>query len=93
VCSSDLFADRKEADTAFEYFNQLTSWRRLSPAALADLDSDIDRANKEGRSIWLNKGAAEYVGQDWLASHANGNEIEVKLSNGVARYVELSPRR
>ncbi len=84
------FADRKEADTAFEYFNQLTSWRRLSPVALADLDSEIDRANKEGGSIWLNKGAAESVGQDWLAEHASGNEIKVELSNGVARYVELS---
>jgi hypothetical protein len=87
------FADRKEADTTFEYFNQLTSWRRLSPAALADLDNEIDHANKEGGSIWLNKGATESVGQDWLATHSSGNEIEVELSNGIARYVELSPRQ
>lgn len=86
------FADRKESDTTFEYFNQSTDWRRLSPAALADLDSEIDRANKEGGSIWLNKGAAESAGQDWLSRHASGQEIEVKLPAGKARYVELSPR-
>ncbi|MGA9773180.1 MAG: hypothetical protein WBV94_29385 [Blastocatellia bacterium] len=83
------FADRKEVDTAFEYFNQSSAWRRLPPEGLTDQESESD----EGGSIWLNKGAAESVGQKWLATHASGQVIEVELSNGTARYVELSPRR
>lgn len=87
------FADRKESDTAFEYFNQFTNWRKFSPAALVNLDGEIDRAGKEGGSIWLNKGAAESADPDWLSKHAGGREIEVTLPTGSARYVELSPRQ
>jgi hypothetical protein len=85
------FADHKEADTAFEYFNEQTEWRRLTPAARRGLDEEIERTTGEGRSVWLNMGAAESVDSDWLARRARGKEIEVKTANEVARYVQVSP--
>jgi hypothetical protein len=83
------FADRNEADTAFEYFNNQTDWRRFTTAARSGIDDEIRRAAAEGGQIWLNKGAAELVDSDWLRSRAGGEELIVESPNAPARYVEL----
>jgi hypothetical protein len=85
------FSDHKEADTAFEYFNDSTVWRRLTPAARAGLDGEIQRVAGQGGTIWLNKGAAESVDPEWLAERTRGEQIEVRTPQGVARYVQLLP--
>lgn len=86
------FANRNEADTAFEYFNPQTNWRRLTPAARLALEAELDLINKQGGSLWINKGAAESVDADWLSGHAAGKEIEISTSHGHARYMQLLPQ-
>ncbi|HXG63724.1 MAG TPA: hypothetical protein VNO70_01370, partial [Blastocatellia bacterium] len=66
------YAARNEADTTFEYFNEGVRWRRLSPAEVNDLDRVIAEIQSQGGSVWLNKGAAEMVGAEWLARRARG---------------------
>jgi hypothetical protein len=85
------YSNRNEADTAFEYFNDQTEWRRLTPTTQAGIDDEIQRASSQGGQVWLNKGAAESVGPDWLAQRARGREITLESSNAPARYVELLP--
>jgi hypothetical protein len=85
------FGDRKTSDIAFQYFNPLTVWRKLSPAARHSLDREIDQIDGQGGSIWLNKGAAELVDPEWLAKHARGQTIEVRLEHADAAYVQLLP--
>jgi hypothetical protein len=83
------FAAHTEADTAFEYFNDQTEWRRLTPIAQAGIDDEIQITSSQGGQVWLNKGAAESVDSAWLASHARGREITLESPNASARYVEL----
>ena len=85
------FSDRNEADTAFEYFNNLSEWRRLTPASRRNLDDEIQHTFRQGGSVWLNKGAAELVDADWLASRTSGKEITVDSPFAPARYIELAP--
>ena len=49
------FADRNEADTAFEYFNDKTDWRRLNPKMIVNIDDEIRQALDQGNQVWLNK--------------------------------------
>lgn len=83
------FADRNEADTAFEYFNNQTEWRRFTQAARSGIDDEVQRAVSNGGQVWLNKGAFELVNREGLAPHAHGREIAVESPNAPARYVEL----
>ncbi len=83
------FAGRNEADTAFEYFNDGTEWRRFTAAAQSGIDEEIRRASSQGGQVWLNKGASELVDNGWLAPRAHGREITVESPNASARYVEL----
>lgn len=85
------YADRNEADTAFEYFNNQTEWRRLTTASRSAIDDEIKRAVSEGGQVWLNKGAFELVDSGRLAPRAYGREITVDSPNAPARYVELLP--
>lgn len=85
------FADHTEVDTTFEYFNDMTRWRRLTPAARINLDTEIQRAHSEGGSIWLNKGAIESVEPDWLRMYARGKQIKTEAANASAHYIELLP--
>ena len=85
------YTDRNEADTAFEYFNDQTEWRRLSSKAQDQLDDEIRRAASQGGQVWLNKGAAESVDLDWLKQRARGREITLESPSAPARYVELLP--
>ena len=85
------FAGRNESDTAFEYFNPGTEWRRLTSAVLADLDSEIDRLGDEGRDVWFNNGAAESVDPAWLVQRASRTVIEISLPNAPVRYLRLCP--
>jgi len=83
------FAGRKEADTAFEYFNDKARWKKFSQATRFNLEREIERAYKEGGRVWLNEGAAALMAPDWLAEYSRGEVIEAKTANGVARYVQL----
>ena len=83
------FAYRNEADTAFEYFNNQTEWRRLTTATQAGIDDELQRATLDGGGVWLNKGAIELIGNKWLAPRTTGREIVVESPNALARYVEL----
>lgn len=83
------FAKPNQADVRFEYFNQQTRWKRLSPAVMSELDAEIER----GKSIWINKGAAESVEAEWLDSRATGRELGAEAPNAPARYVEIGPAR
>jgi len=85
------FADRNEADTAFEYFNDQTEWRRFSAVVQINIDDEIQRASSQGGQVWLNKGAAELVDQGWLSKRARGREITLETANPPAHYVELLP--
>lgn len=87
------FADRNEADTAFEYFNNQTEWRRFTTAAQSSIDDEIQRAVNEGRQVWLNKGASELVDSERLEPRAHGREITIESPNAPARYVELLPNQ
>jgi hypothetical protein len=82
------FADRKEADTTFEYFNDKTRWRRLRLVNQLSIEGVLERISKETESVWLNKGVAESVDRDWLARH-EGRRIEVTMTNETALYVEI----
>jgi len=83
------FADRNEADTAFEYFNDKTDWRRLPPTINANVDDEFRVALGQGKQVWLNKGAVDRMGSEWLASRAQGREIRVEEPLAPAHYVEL----
>ena len=86
------FSDHNEADTAFEYFNEQTEWRRLTAPVRADLDAEIQQVFSKGRQVWLNKGAAAAVDSNWLAKHAAGGKIIVDAPNAPAHYVELQTK-
>jgi hypothetical protein len=83
------FADRKEVDTAFEYFNDKTDWRRLNPATKANIDDEIRLALDQGKQVWLNKGAVAALGSEWLARRARGREILLEEPQAPAHYIEL----
>lgn len=83
------FADRKEADTAFEYFNDKTDWRRLNPTTMAKIDAEIRLALDQGKQVWLNKGAVGALGSEWLARQALGREITLDAPPASAHYIEL----
>jgi len=83
------FADRNEADTAFEYFNDKTDWRRLPATMNANVDDEFRLALGQGKQVWLNKGAVDRMGSEWLASRAQGREILVEEPPAPAHYVEL----
>jgi Dolichyl-phosphate-mannose-protein mannosyltransferase len=85
------FSDRNEADTAFEYFNEQTEWRRFTAASQSSIDDEIRRAASRGGQVWLNKGAVESVDSEWLARRAHDREITLASANAPARYVELLP--
>jgi hypothetical protein len=85
------FADRNEADTAFEYFNDQTEWRRFRATTQIDMDDEIQRLSSQGGQVWLNKDAADLMDFEWLARHASGRTITVESPNAPARYVELLP--
>ena len=85
------FSDRTEADTAFEYFNNQTKWRRLNSEARSSLTNEIHRASSEGEHIWLNKGAFEQVKQTSFGQIDEGRKIWFELPNASVRYVELLP--
>ena len=87
------FATRNEADTAFEYFNNQTEWRRLTAAARAGLADEVRRVSAQGGQVWLNKGAAELVDDDGLGAYARGREITVESPFAPARYVEVLAQR
>jgi hypothetical protein len=83
------FADRNEADTAFEYFNDKTDWRRLTPMVKANFDDEIRLALDRGKQVWLNKGAVDALGGEWLARRAIGREILLEEPPAPAHYIEL----
>jgi hypothetical protein len=83
------FADRNEADTAFEYFNDKTDWRRLTPTVKANFDDEIRLALDRGKQVWLNKGAVDALGGEWLARRAIGREILLEEPPAPAHYIEL----
>jgi hypothetical protein len=85
------FADRNEADTAFEYFNNQTEWRGFTLAARPGVEAEIQRAYNQGGQVWLNKGAVEAVYSEWLARHSSGREITLDSSFAPAHYIELLP--
>ena len=85
------FGNQNEADTAFEYFNPSTTWRRLSRASLAELDGEIARIYNQGGSVWLNRGAVSRVNSEWLARHSTNQRIEIDLPNDSVLYVRVSP--
>ncbi len=84
------FADRKEADTSFEYFNPQTEWRRLSAQEFAAVIEEAKRLRESSGSVWLNKGAAESVS---VEASMRGREIDFRFNNREAKYVELLPPR
>lgn len=84
-----FFADRNEADTAFEYFNEKTEWRRLTSATRANIDDEIHLAVNQGKQVWLNKGAIDALGDEWMGSRAHGREILLEEPQAPAHYVEL----
>lgn len=86
-----FFADRNEADTAFEYFNPSSDWHRLSRSTLSGLDSDISATYNQGGNVWLNRSAAKLVGNDWLSARTTNRVIEVEAPNAPALYVEVRP--
>ncbi len=88
-----LYANHTEADTTFEYFNQETHWQRESSASIETLDSKIETAYKEGRNVWLNKGAAGSIDANWLAKYAQGKQIRVDCEYAPALYIEVLPKR
>lgn len=83
------FAGHTEADTAFEYFNDQTEWRRFTAVAQVGIDDEIQLTSSQGGQVWLNKGAAELVDSAWLAPRAHGREIILESPNASVRYVEL----
>lgn len=86
-----FFADRNEADTAFEYFNEKTRWKRLSRASKLALDNEVERIHNEGGEVWLNRGAVELVGDDGMDNYEAEDEITVDVPNAPARYVQVLP--
>lgn len=86
-----FFANRNEADTAFEYFNQDTSWQKLNPASVGALSEGIAKIHREGGEVWLNRGAIELVGEDRLDDYEIPDEITVDAPNSPAHYVQVQP--
>jgi hypothetical protein len=82
------FAKHNSADTAFEYFNDQTEWRRLTPDLLSRLPDEIELIHKQGGNVWFNKGALELNGPDRLKL---GEEIKVEVDYAPARYAEVLP--
>ncbi len=86
------FTDHTEADTTFEYFNLKTRWKRLAPAALSNLDGEIESVYRCGGTVWLNQGAADSLSVEKLADYPKGQEIRVEVGYASARYVQMLPR-
>lgn len=83
------FADPSEADTAFEYFNDKTDWRRLPRAKKSNIDDEIRVALDQGKQVWLNRGAVDALGSEWLARRARGKEILLEEPQAPAHYIEI----
>jgi len=84
------FADRNEADTAFEYFNPSSEWRRLSASMLDDLEGDIAATYNQGRKVWLNRGALNLVGNQRLQRLFVEGYIDAEGSYSPALYVQVA---
>ena len=85
------FANHSEVDTTFEYFNQATEWRRLRRGGIAEIETEIEAASKDGRSVWVNKGAMELIDPYWLSRHSRGPRITLDALYSTAYYTELMP--
>jgi hypothetical protein len=55
----------------------------------ANVDDEIRLALGQGKQVWLNKGAVEKMGREWLASRAQGREILLEEPPAPAHYIEL----
>lgn len=86
-----FFADHNEADTAFEYFNDDTRWKRLNRASALSLREEVVRIQNEGGESWLNRGAIELIGEEVLDAYEIKDEITVDAPNAPARYVRVQP--
>lgn len=84
------FLGRNEADTAFEYFNLQTRWVRPDRAMDATrLQKEISEISDAGGSVWLNKAAAEALGQMLPPNVEFGEEIVFNSPNNSASYVRI----
>jgi len=88
-----FFADHNEADTAFEYFNDDTRWKRLNRASAPTLRDEVVRIHNEGGESWLNRGAIELIGEEGLSAFEIEAEITVDAPSAPARYVRVRPMR
>jgi hypothetical protein len=86
-----IFADRNEADTTFEYFNQHTRWKRLTRISASKLRDEVRSIQNEGSEVWLNRGAIALIGEESLESFEIADEITVDAPNAPARYVQVQP--
>lgn len=86
-----FFADRNEVDTAFEYFNRGTRWKRLSRAAALTLSDEVARIHDEGGEVWLNRGAVELAGEQEMGDCRIIDEITVEMPNARPQYVQVEP--
>lgn len=87
------FAEPNSADTAFEYFNRKTDWRRLPESDIQTLNHEIDELRSSGKKVWLNKGAHDFAERNWSARYARGREIKLELEHALAHYAEMLPMR
>ena len=83
------FANHNEADTTFDYFNDRTEWRRVPRESSSEIEKQIEFTSKQGRSVWLNRGAMGLIDPEWLARYARGKRIRVEVANAPAQYAEL----
>jgi hypothetical protein len=86
-----FYLDHSEIDTAFEYFNRRSRWQRLSLEKYPDFNERIRATLARGEHVWLNDRAMAALSPEQLAEFALGDEIDVDLDYGGARYVELLP--
>lgn len=54
-----------------------------------NMDHEIRRAVEQGKQVWLNKGAVDALGSEWLARRALGREILLEDPQATAHYIEL----
>ena len=87
-----VYANHSEIDTAFEYFNRRSRWQRFSPEKSADFNERVRAALARGEHVWLNEGAIAALPPEQLAGFTRGDEIDVELDYGAARYIELLPQ-
>lgn len=91
------YAKTNADNELFEYFNPLTSWRKLETAGAGTLESDLWELYRQGSAAWVDASALEQIrsspdGPRWLSEHTReGRRAELVNNSYRIIFVQIFP--